>query len=69
MKTDSFLSSRRWRYATKRFDSTKKVPEEQLNLILESIRLTPTSYGFQPFKVMVVNSLNLREQLRLAGFN
>ncbi len=69
MKTDSFLSSRIWRYATKRFDSSKKVSEEHLQLILESIRLTPTSYGLQPFKVMVVTSLNLREQLRSAGFN
>jgi nitroreductase len=69
MKTDSFLSSRMWRYATKRFDSSKKVSEEHLQLILESIRLTPTSYGLQPFKVMVVTSLNLREQLRSAGFN
>ena len=69
MKTDSFLSSRIWRYATKRFDSSKKVSEEHLQLILESILLTPTSYGLQPFKVMVVTRLNLREQLRSAGFN
>lgn len=69
MQSDSFLSSRMWRYATKRFDNSKKVSEEHLQLILESIRLTPTSYGLQPFKVMVVTSLNLREQLRSAGFN
>lgn len=69
MKTESFLSSRLWRYATKRFDTNQNLSEEQLHLILESIRLTPTSYGLQPFKVLVVNSINLREQLRSAGFD
>ena len=69
MKTESFLSSRLWRYATKRFDPNQIVAEEQLHLILESIRLTPTSYGLQPFKVIVVKNSNLREHLRSAGFN
>lgn len=69
MTKEIFLSSRLWRYATKRFDPSKKISDEHLELILEAVRLTPTSYGLQPFKVLIIRSTNLREQLKSAGFN
>ena len=68
MKKEEFLSSRHWRYATKKFDPDKRVSPEALDLILEAIRLTPTSYGLQPFKVLTIESTELREALREAGF-
>ncbi len=40
----SFLSNLEWRYATKKFDTTRKVSSEDLDKILEAIRLTPTSF-------------------------
>ena len=51
-----------WRYATKRMNGTK-VPQEKIDRILEAIRLSPTSAGLQPFKVIVVEDPALREQI------
>jgi len=68
MKKEDFLSSRQWRYATKKFDPDKRVTPESFELILEAIRLTPTSYGLQPFKVFEIKNMGLRQALREAGF-
>jgi len=51
-----------WRYATKRMNGTK-VPQEKVDRILEAIRLAPTSFGLQPFKVIVVEDVALRERI------
>ncbi len=48
------LSHLHWRYAVKRYNSKLHLSEEQVQLILESIRLTPTSLGLQTFKVWVL---------------
>lgn len=58
-----------WRYAVKQYDPTKKLSDEQLNTIKESLRLTPTSYGLQPLKFFVVESTQLREQIRTIAYN
>ena len=51
-----------WRYATKRMNGTK-VPQEKVDIILEAIRLAPTSFGLQGFKVIVIENKELREQI------
>jgi nitroreductase len=53
-----------WRYATKRFDSTKKLSEEQLNTVKEIIKLSPASFGLQPYKVLLVKNPEIREKLK-----
>ncbi|ELX12543.1 nitroreductase [Janthinobacterium sp. HH01] len=58
-----------WRYATKKFDTTKKVDDEKLERILEAIRLAPTSSGLQPFEVFVVNNPELRAKIQAVGWN
>lgn len=58
-----------WRYATKKFDTTKKVDSEKLERILEAIRLAPTSSGLQPFEVFVVNNPELRAKIQAVGWN
>ena len=58
-----------WRYATKKFDPSKKLDEEKLNRILEAIRLTPTSSGLQPFEVFVVKNEGLRARIREVAWN
>jgi nitroreductase/dihydropteridine reductase len=57
-----------WRYATKKMDPSKKVPQEKLDRILEAVRLAPTSSGLQPFEVIVVKNPAIREKLREAGY-
>ena len=51
-----------WRYATKRMNGTK-VPKEKVDNILEAIRLAPTSFGLQPFKVIVIEDIALRNKI------
>ena len=65
----SILEALRWRYATKEFDSTRKVSDEDLETILESIRLAPTSRGLQPFQVVLVTDSATRGAIRKAAFD
>ncbi|NOQ75905.1 MAG: NAD(P)H-dependent oxidoreductase [Crocinitomix sp.] len=51
------------RYATKRFDPEKKLSESQLSTVLDAARLTPTSYGLQLMKVVVVEAAEKRKAL------
>ncbi|MEA4979256.1 MAG: NAD(P)H-dependent oxidoreductase [Petrimonas sp.] len=51
-----------WRYATKRMTG-EKIPEGDLGIILEAIRLTPTAYGLQPFKVVVARNKELLDEI------
>lgn len=68
MKFD-IITALNYRYATKKFDPTKKLSEATLQTILEALRLTPTSYGLQLMKVVVVDDRTLREKLVPAAFN
>ena len=52
-----------WRYATKKFDATKKIRESDLNILLECLRLSASSYGLQPWKFIVVQNPEFRKQL------
>lgn len=60
----SILSALHWRYATKKFDAAKKLTDEQLNTLLESLRLSASSYGLQPWKFVVVTDPAIRANLR-----
>lgn len=64
----SFLSQLNWRYATKKF-SDKKVSDENISTIKNTIRMSPTSFGLQPFHVVVVTNPELRTQLRAAAWD
>ena len=57
-------SKLQWRYATKKMDATKAVPQDKVNRILEAIRLAPSSSGLQPFHVIVVTNAAVREQIK-----
>lgn len=53
-----------WRYACKRFDATKIIREEDWNILAETLRLSASSYGLQPWKFIVVKNVELRQKLR-----
>lgn len=57
-----------WRYATKQFDTSKKLTDEQINELLEVIRLSPSSFGLQPWKLIVVTNPEVRAKLRAAAW-
>jgi len=58
-----------WRYATKKFDATKKISSKDLNTLLDVLRYTPSSYGMQPLKFLVITNSELRVKLQNASFN
>ncbi len=58
-----------WRNAHKTFDPSKQVDPEKLKLILEAVRMAPTSFGTQPFHVFVVSNPETKAKLRAAGYN
>jgi nitroreductase len=64
----NFLNNQNWRYATKKFDASKKISTEDLNILKEAIRLSSSSYGLQPYKVIIVENLELRSQLQPAAW-
>lgn len=59
----SNIQSLQWRYATKKFDSSKSLSSEQINILKQSFNLTPTSYGLQPLKLVIIQNKELQEQL------
>ena len=65
----SFLKNLNWRYATKKYDASAKLPKEKLDQIIEAVVRAPTSSGLQPFEVIVVKDKALREKLRAAAYD
>ncbi len=61
------VESLNWRYATKKFDPEKKLTEEDLNFVLEVLRLSPSSQGLQAWKFIVVENKDLREKIKIAS--
>jgi nitroreductase len=57
------LQDLQWRYATKKFDSSKVVAQEKVDFILEAIRLSASSSGLQPYEVLVVTNKDIREKI------
>lgn len=58
-----------WRYATKKFDPARKVPQDKLDSILEAVRLAPTSSGLQPFELFAMTDPDIRARIREAAWN
>ncbi len=63
-----FLETQNWRYATKKFDASKKISTEDLNTLKEAIRLSSSSYGLQPYQVIIVENPELRAELLAAAY-
>ena len=58
-----------WRYATKKMDPAKIVPQDKVDRILEAANLAPTSSGLQPFEVIVVTNPEVKAKLRAAAYD
>ncbi|MCB2209013.1 MAG: NAD(P)H-dependent oxidoreductase [Bacteroidetes bacterium] len=63
------LKNLRWRYATKRFDTSKKVSTNDLAKLKEAIQLSVSSYGLQLYKVLIIQDMELREELKPVSWN
>ncbi len=69
MNTTELLSALEWRYATKKFDATQKIPAEEWKALEQSLVMAPSSYGLQPWKFIVVQNPEVREKLKAASWN
>lgn len=69
MSPADLLAALRFRYATKHFDPAKKVDPAAFEALLHGLVLTPSSFGLQPWKFLVVRDQEIREKLRTASWN
>ena len=67
--TRQLLEALQWRYATKVFDATQKIPADVWQTLERALVLTPTSYGLQPYKFLVINDPAKRAELLPHSWN
>ncbi|HNR85377.1 MAG TPA: NAD(P)H-dependent oxidoreductase [Taishania sp.] len=65
----SIIDNLYWRYATKKYDASKKVSNEAITIIKEALRLVPTSYGLQPIKFLIIENPEIRKELLHYSYN
>ena len=61
---NNYVENLEWRYATKKFDAKQKIAEKDLQILLNSMRLTASSYGLQPYHIMVITDPEIRKKLQ-----
>ena len=66
---DTLLHQLQWRYATKAFDPAIKIPSADWSALEQALILTPSSYGMQPYKFLVVTDAAVKEMLVPASWN
>ena len=64
VKREDVLAAFQFRHAAKRFDETKKISDRDFEIILEAGRLSPSSFGFEPWRFLVIQNPQLREELK-----
>ncbi len=63
------IQSLKWRYATKKFDTTKILSKEKIDTLTEAFNLTATSYGLQPLKLVVIHDKEIQNKLTEHSWN
>ena len=57
------IKSLEWRYACKKFDSTKILSDKQIDILKNAFNLTATSFGLQPIKLLIIQNKKIQENL------
>jgi nitroreductase len=68
VSNETVLQQLKWRYATKRFDPTRKIAEEDWETLEQSLVLTPSSFGLQPWRFIVVTGQETKDKLKLISW-
>lgn len=63
IENETVLNQLRWRYATKQFDASRRVTAEDWKTLEEALTLTPSSFGLQPWRFLVVTDAATKERL------
>lgn len=69
IETATLVHNLSWRYAVKKFDPARKIPDATWSVLESAMVLAPSSYGFQPWKFIVVRDPGLRQKLRASAWN
>lgn len=69
MTPDQILQTLHWRYAAKKFDPSRMIPDEAWQALEQSLVLAPSSFGQQPWKFFVIRNPDLRQQLQEHAMN
>lgn len=69
IEPEAVLDALRWRYAVKKFDPVRKIPDVLWHTLEGALVLSPSSYGLQPWRFFVVDDPALREKLKPASWN
>ncbi|MCF1422903.1 NAD(P)H-dependent oxidoreductase [Mangrovimonas futianensis] len=65
----ALLDDLKWRYATKKYNPSKRVSEEKIDKIIEAARLAPSSYGIQPVRVVCVSNQEIKKYMVPVAWN
>ena len=65
----NIIESLNWRYATKKFDSNRKLSKNQVNTLKNAFNLTASSYGLQPIKLIVISNQEIKNNLLDSSLN
>ncbi|WP_019038388.1 NAD(P)H-dependent oxidoreductase [Psychroflexus tropicus] len=63
------INALEWRYATKKFDDERKIDSTKIELIKKAFNLTPTSYGLQPLRLVIVKEQSIKDRLFKHSYN
>ncbi len=63
------VKSLEWRYATKKFDPSRKIDAQTWSKIEQSLLLSPSSFGLQPWKFVVITDEKIKQQLQPISYN
>lgn len=63
VSNETLLQQLRWRYAVKKFDPTRKIPAEDWATLEQALVLTPSSYGLQPWRFVVITDQEMKDRL------
>lgn len=66
---NTIIESLNWRYAVKKYDPAKKLSADDISLLKETVRLSPSSFGLQPYRVLFIEDYDIREKLKIVSFN
>jgi len=69
LSPEQMLSAITWRYATKKFDPARLIPADAWSALEASMVLTPSSFGLQPWKFLVIRNPEIRKQLAAESWN
>jgi nitroreductase len=69
ISNDALIKSLQWRYAVKKFDPTRRIPDADWATLEQALILSPSSFGLQPWKFAVITSQALKDQLPAISWN